>query len=260
MATIIGIDLAWSAKNESGLCVLAVEGGDARCERLEALRVSADDVTKLALSSAAPVIVAVDGPLILGSERMAERQLNSVFSRFNAGAYFASEAFLSGMNAMAGPELGKHLQACGFSLDPADLGAVERLALEVYPHPAHVVFFGLDRRLPYKRGTVAQKRAGLAFYQECLRRHLAVAAPGLDEGPAVQELLRTDPMALAGAALKRLEDTLDALTCALVGLRCYREGPAGVHVFGTGRDGYIVVPGPLPLAANRGPRGRRTNA
>lgn len=260
MATIIGIDLAWSEKNESGLCVLAVEGGDVRCERLEALRLSAEDVANLAVSAATPVIVAVDAPLILGSERTAERQLNSVFNRFNAGAYFASEAFLSGMNAMAGPTVGTQLRANGFSLDPNDLGVSERIALEVYPHPAHVVFFGLGRRLPYKKGNVGQKRAGLALYQDHLQRHLRGVAPGMAGDPAIQGLLQTNPMGLAGASLKRLEDTLDALTCALIGLHCYREGPAGVHVFGTGRDGYIVVPGPLPSAANRRPQVRKADA
>ena len=249
MPTILGIDLAWSDRNESGLCILTLERDNVRCEQLEARRLSAQAIALLACDAAGPVLVAVDGPLIVGSERMAERQLSRVFGRFHAGAYFASEAFLAGMDALAGPETGHALAQRGFSLDPAELGRAEKLAIEVYPHPAHVVLFGLERRLAYKKGLVAARRAGLASYQRHLGAYLADREPRLAHDAVIERVLRDDPERLAGQRLKRLEDTLDALTCSLIGLHCLRHGPAGIHVFGTGTDGYIVVPGPLPPAA-----------
>ncbi len=255
MATIIGIDLAWSEQRESGLCVLSVDGDGVRCERLAALCLSSEAISELVRSAPTPVVVAVDAPLITGAKRTAERELNSVFGRFKAGAYVASEAFLAGMNGLAGPETGRRLAADGFDLDPNNLGTAERIAIEVYPHPAHVVFFGLEHRLPYKKGPVKQRQAVLRQYTEHLAGYLAAHTPELVHTTDIRRHLQTDPSTLKGAALKRFEDTLDGLTCALIGLHCYRGGPAGIHIFGNGCDGYIVVPGPLPRASRRGPEG-----
>jgi predicted RNase H-like nuclease len=45
-----------------------------------------------------------------------------------------------------------------------------------------------------------------------------------------------------GLALKRYEDTLDALFCAYLAWHCWRWGKARNECFGDLAHGYIVVP------------------
>ena len=47
---------------------------------------------------------------------------------------------------------------------------------------------------------------------------------------------------LTGAAFKRSEDGLDALTCAYTVFWYWWHGPEGADVVGDPQDGYIVVP------------------
>jgi predicted RNase H-like nuclease len=112
---------------------------------------------------------------------------------------------------------------------------------EVYPHPAMIRGFGLDRIIRYKKGRVAEKRAGLAI----LRRHLRTlvnGSSGLIGLPTLSEVLDRDPAGLAGEALNRYEDTLDAIFCAYLAWHCWRWGAERNEMFGTMAEGYIVVP------------------
>ena len=60
--------------------------------------------------------------------------------------------------------------------------------------------------------------------------------------PELHELLSSDLLKLKGEALKRYEDTLDALFCAYLAWHCWRWGAARNEMFGTLENGYIVVP------------------
>jgi predicted RNase H-like nuclease len=116
-----------------------------------------------------------------------------------------------------------------------------RWLFEVYPHPAMVRLFGLDRIIRYKKGSVAQKRLGLGI----LRRHLGELAGGstpLVMTPVLSQLLARDLEALRGEALKRYEDTLDAVFCGYLAWHCWRWGEERNEMFGTMEEGYIVVP------------------
>lgn len=90
---------------------------------------------------------------------------------------------------------------------------------EVYPHPAHVVLFDLQRIIKYKKGTVAQRRAGLTQLRQAGLHHLGTAAPSLVRETAVLRQLVERPLeTLPGEALKAYEDALDALLCAFTPL------------------------------------------
>lgn len=54
-----------------------------------------------------------------------------------------------------------------------------RVAAEVYPHPAMVRLFGLDQRIPYKRGRVEIRRREFRRLQEELRLCLSNHFPAL---------------------------------------------------------------------------------
>ncbi|MDP3504423.1 MAG: DUF429 domain-containing protein [Myxococcales bacterium] len=117
-------------------------------------------------------------------------------------------------------ELGHRVAAVGDS--------VEGALLEVYPHPALLVLLGRDRRVPYKVSRSRQywpeaspaERVGLLL-REFRQIHAALAAR--IENVDVP-LPRSVPTL---SALKRFEDTLDALISAWVGIECLeRRGDA----------------------------------
>ncbi|MGI8424649.1 MAG: DUF429 domain-containing protein, partial [Chloroflexota bacterium] len=189
-------------------------------------------------------VVAVDAPLIIGPQRTAERQLARVFGRCHASAYTATPAFLARYDALAGPRLAASLAAQGFSLRPSSAALPGRSAIEVYPHAAHVVLFGLDHIIRYKKGRLAARTEGLGIYREHLAAFLC-KLPLSPLDPMLATLLSRPLTGLSGRDMKRIEDMLDAITCALVALRA-REAPT--TVFGCDEHGHIVVPG-LPPGA-----------
>jgi predicted RNase H-like nuclease len=82
-----------------------------------------------------------------------------------------------------------------------------------------------------------------------LRQHLqklADGSRGLVASPKLIEVLECSLTTLRGEALKRHEDTLDAIFCAYLAWHCWRWGAERNEMFGTLADGYIVVPRAVP--------------
>jgi predicted RNase H-like nuclease len=166
-----------------------------------------------------------------GTGRPADREVSRRFGRFEAGAYPANAA------VCARPvRLAAKLVARGFTLDPAGVAAGRPTALEVCPHAATIGLFDLQRTIKYKKGRVADKRAGLTTLQDLLHARL----PRHPVVP-IEPFPKEDPASLAGRALKGLEDRLDAVVCAAVGAH-FRADPRNWHVLGDTAAGYIVVP------------------
>ena len=243
MPTFIGLDLAWTTRNESGICWLEGDSRDnLRCTRLEALPCEtaklADEVTAVD----GPLVVTIDAPLIYNEERRAESKIASMFGRYKASAYHPSLAVRRGYTA--GIDLGKALESSGFTLDPAQLlcgHRIGRTAIEVFPHTIHVRLFGLDERILYKKGSVAQKRTGLHQYQGYLGRLIGREAPNLLDHEDIARALHPEAARNArGKSLKRIDDTLDGLTCALAAWLIWKE-PKRWEMIGD-LNGYIVVP------------------
>ena len=243
MPTFIGLDLAWTTKNESGICWLE---GDSRenlhCTRLEA---AARDTQALADEVAAvddAVVTTIDAPLLYTPERWVEPEIGRRFGRYKASAHSSHAAVKKGFRA--GIDLGEALNARGFDTNPGKLLAGKhegRWAVEVYPHTIHVRLFKLSERILYKKGLVAQKRAGLEQYQGYLRALLAREAPRVHDHSDIQVALDPDTAKAAkGKSLKRLDDTLDGLTCALAAWLIWKE-PERWEMIGD-LNGYIVAP------------------
>ena len=245
MPTFIGLDLAWTAHRESGICWLEGEiPDDLRCTRLEA---AVCDTERLAGELAAvegPVVVTIDAPLLYTPERWAEREVARRFGRYKASAHSAHAAVRRGYTA--GIDLGHALMKRGFTADPAPLlrGEPGRYAVEIYPHTVHVRLFGLSERLPYKprpHRSVPFRQAVMRHYQCHLGEVLEREAPGVLGSEKVRGILAPETAAGArGAALKRLDDTLDGLTCALAAWLLWRE-PYRWETLGD-LNGYIVAP------------------
>lgn len=249
MVTFAGVDLAWTGRYPSGICILQQENGTTTCSRLEAVLTSPEALAAEVAASGENVVAAVDAPLILHDDRRVERLLVSEFGRYKIGAHQANRTLLEDTGRMAGPRLAEVLAANGFSLDPEPLISRKpgRYAVEVYPHAAHVRLFALDERIPYKAKQgrrVADRLDALTRYRDLLVALLADRLPDVATSPAVMRWLAAPPHHLRGAAIKGYEDVLDALTCAVVAHHAWEYGREGLDIIGDLETGFVAVPRP----------------
>jgi predicted RNase H-like nuclease len=243
MPTFIGLDLAWTTRNESGICWLEGDSREnLRCTRLDTAICDTQTLADEVAAVDGPLVVTIDAPVVYSLERSAERKIASIFGRYKAGPHQAHYAVRRGYQA--GIDLGYALAKRGFTLNPGPLlngNRNRRSAVEVFPHTIHVRLFDLDERILYKKGRVAQKRTGLRQYQGHLEALLEREAPNLLSHPDVACALDAETAQNAkGKSIKRLDDTLDGLTCALAAWLIWKE-PERWEMIGD-LNGYIVVP------------------
>ena len=236
MNTFVGVDLGWYGK-PSGLASLVLDGPELRLRALERLQ-AVDDIVGWILGEAGrgSGIIAVDAPLVIRNEtgiRDAERQLNADFRRFHAGCHAANLGRPFAQNVIS---FSRRLESLGFrhgaSIQPRQEG---RFQIEIHPHAATVSMFGLDRIVKYKRGSRAERAGGLRRLRKLALSRLPILNPPLRLSlPRVPE---TGPT-------KSVEDRIDAIMCAYIGAHWWFWGTGRNWLYGTKRDGYIIVPKP----------------
>lgn len=237
----VGLDLAWGEKNQTGVAVIDSDG------RL--LHVGAahdDDSIEAAVApyTGDDCLVAIDAPLIVKNatgHRPAETQFNRDFQRFQAGARPA----FTDRPEFKHPRAARVAERLGLDVDPAS--TARRRAIEVYPHPATVVLFDLEKTLKYKRGPFEDRQRELLRLMTLIEG-LDDASPRLrvNRSAAWVELRRRVEAATKPSHLDRDEDPVDAVICAYVGLYWYCR-PEDVTIYGDIASGYIVTPS-LPTA------------
>ncbi|MGB5052242.1 MAG: DUF429 domain-containing protein, partial [Caldilineaceae bacterium] len=189
-------------------------------------------------------VVAIDAPLCVPNQtgtRPCDAALSADWRRFHAGALPANRARLAEEGIVRGEAL---VNALVQGLRFAEAATIPRrsqarLVCEVFPHPAHISLFGLERILKYKRGAVADRRVEMARYQQLLRG-LRKAAPPLKGTKKL--LTEVNVGELRGRKLKEYEDTLDAITCAYVASYLWEYGPKMAVSYGSLAEGSILVP------------------
>ncbi|MBD5654843.1 MAG: DUF429 domain-containing protein [Candidatus Eremiobacteraeota bacterium] len=234
----LGLDLAWSDRNPSGVAAL---DGDGRIIDARADIVADADILAWVRGHLGPTTaIGIDMPTIVRNRtgaRRCERDLARDFGRYHAAPHPA--------NLGRFPDAGRarHL------LDALrDDGVTERLTLgpgwrgrfafEVFPHPAHVRLFGLDAIFRYKK----KNRPWPQVLAEWSRYRAALAGlAGADPPLIVPAWI---PESVGPRGYKRWDDLLDGLTCAYVASYLWRWGTAPEHttIYGDLEDGYIVVP------------------
>ncbi|WP_018602213.1 bifunctional ribonuclease/(p)ppGpp synthase [Mycobacterium sp. 155] len=247
----VGLDLAWGEKNQTGVAAIDSDG------RVLYVGVAQDDESIAATIKpyvSGDCLVAIDAPLIVKNAegyRPCERALNRDFQRFDAGA---RPAFTE-RPEFKHPRAARIASALGLDVDPAS--SSRRRAIEVYPHPATVVLFGLDKIIKYKRGAFEDRQRELLRLMTHIEE-LDKATPRLRANRNVSwvELRKRVEAATRPGQLDRDEDPVDALICAYIGLYWYHR-PEDVTVYGDVKAGYIVTPS---LPANRLLRSQRTPA
>lgn len=238
MMKFLGIDLGWRS-GASGLCCLNWQ--DNQLELLDIdRRETIEDILLWIdtwLPPNEPGIIAVDAPTLIPNAtgmRLADKLTHKHFGRYHAGCYPAN---LNRPFAQRTVEFGLSLEARGFAhapvIEPKQLG---RFQIEVFPHPAIVNLFKLERILKYKKGKLSERRAELIKLRQFI----------LDDLPTLQPNLKLSVLPevpFSGLGLKTLEDELDSLICAYVAAHWWYWGLAKNLVLGDYLTGYIVIPG-----------------
>jgi predicted RNase H-like nuclease len=228
----VGIDLAWGERQRTGLAVLDADG---RLEHLASVHSDEEIRDALAAYVGGPCLVGIDAPLIVTNptgSRIAEQELSRDFRGFEAGPRPSNTGKPEFANGTRGARICRLLR---LDMDPRS--GRERRAIEVYPHPATVVLFGLRKTLKYKdkRGrTVDSLRAELLLLMDHLERIVPTNR--------TWQALRSDvEAATRKSELGRAEDQVDAVVCAYVALFADRW-PDRVTTYGDFERGYIVTP------------------
>jgi predicted RNase H-like nuclease len=232
----VGLDLAWGEKKQTGIAAIDADG------RLLHVGIAQDDasiIDAVAPYTSDECLVAIDAPLIVKNPsgyRPAETAYNRDFQKFDAGAYPANTE-----NPLFNPPRGA-LLAAALDLDLNPASNATRRAIEVYPHPATVVMFGLEKTLKYKKGAFDDRRRELLKLMTLIEG-LDDATPRLRANRSVSwvELRRRVEAATKLAQLDRDEDAVDAVLCAYTALYWYSR-PDDVTVYGDYDTGYILTP------------------
>ena len=240
----VGIDFGWSS-GASGLCCLVWQ--DNQLEILDLTTVL--EVDRILawidgwVDSTSSALVAVDAPTIINNltgMRLADKLTHKYFGRYHAGCYPAN---LNLKFAHRTVGLGKSLTTRNFqhapTIKPKQLG---RYQIEVFPHPATINLFSLEKILKYKKGRLGDRQQELIKLRNYIVRVLPQLEPALSQKSLA--LIPAIARKLTGKELKAIEDMLDSLICAYVAAHWWYWGEAKNLVLGDLDSGYIVIPNP----------------
>lgn len=260
MKTILAIDPAWTLKEPSGVALVTGEGDSWHCL---ALAPCYDDFYNLAegtsvnwkgrvhkgaspqptrllaaakrLSPTGEVnLVAIDMPISrihFSTRREADNEISRHFGGRWCSAHSPGVERPGPLSALFSNGLG----AVGFDIaTTATSPGTTPALIEVYPHPALLKLMGAEKRLPYKvskavkywpSSSRGERLRQLIQTFEAIQQKLTSIIHGIELPiPSVSEIS-------SFSALKRFEDSLDALVSAWVGI-CYLTGnavPYGDH-------------------------------
>jgi|HubBroStandDraft_6_1064221.scaffolds.fasta_scaffold09415_6 predicted RNase H-like nuclease len=250
----VGIDIAWSERNPSGVAVIDFNGtltrasGDVR---------SNDDLCEFAgLEDHGDAVVAIDAPLIVKNatkQRTVERELTKIFGPYDAGPYpanLSNPAFQQGGRIQ---QFVRQLESLGFKHQPnVQKQQPQRVFLEVFPTPAQVILFPCSthnghthcRPLRYKHKpgrSWLEVQCEWDMYRARLRS-LQTKVPTFKFSSEVSEALSIDVSELTGVRYKILDDLADGIFCAYLAYYFWHWGDERSGIIGDMNDGYVALP------------------
>jgi predicted RNase H-like nuclease len=232
----LGIDFGWRSQ-PSGLCCLELQGNDLHLIALDRLGEPVAILAWVDQWATSTTVVAVDAPTIIPNPtgaRLPDRLTHQLFGKYDAGCYPANLGRPFADRTVA---LGKALTDRGFCHAPTILPRkVGRYQIEVFPHPAIVHLFGLDRILKYKKGKLTDRSRELNRLKNYIETVLSAIVPPLKLSHPLPEIPTN------GKQLKEMEDQLDSLICAYVGAYWWYWGAEKNLTLGDETNGYIIVP------------------
>lgn len=237
----IGIDLAWTYKNESGICVMD-ESGEVLI--LESAVFSDEEIVNIIKTySDEKLHIAIDAPLVVNNEtgsRQAERDLqrgringHRLFA-FNSNRTFLTKTFKSIRGEVLSKLITEHLPNIS-------IGMYEEGSSIIETFPTGIVSGLFPDIFPvrYKR------KKGMTFEETVGQMVLLIDRIAMFEEQNIikgfSEKLLVDETTITRKFHKHLEDKLDAMLCAL-GLYMIHKKLAAPRKFGTDKDGFILIP------------------
>lgn len=231
----IGIDLAWTYKNETGICVMEEAG---RIVYMQSKVFSDEEIIEVLKSFDDDAVIAVDAPLIVNNEggsREAERELmRTRIHGHRVYAFISGRGFLTrNYGVIRGEEL---MNLILQEIDDAKIGFHQNhtCLVETFPTGVCAGLFPRDYPLPYK------KRKGVSFKENKNNMKRIVRRIEESSGINVSEELEF-PQDLRRKGYKQIEDKFDAFLCAY-GMYMIHHGFAGQLMYGDVNDGFILLP------------------
>lgn len=227
----IGIDLAWGDKQPTGLAVI---DEDARLLHVSAVRTD-DEIAAALAPYDGDCLVAIDAPILVTNatgSRPAEQQLSKDFRRYDAATHPSNTQKPEFANGTRAARVAKRL---GLDVDPRS--GRRRRAIEVYPHPATIVLFGLPSVLRYK----AKPGRDLELLRTELARLMTLVAGVVATDDRWDQLREQAERATRKVDLRRVEDQVDAVLCAYLAHFCDHHRDQ-VTRYGDAETGYILTP------------------
>jgi len=237
----IGIDLGWKSQ-PSGLCCLELIAEELHIIDLDRRECITDIFAWIDnhVPANQPGMIAVDAPTLIPNavgSRLADKLTHKYFGKYHAGCYPANQNLPFAERTV---NFGLELESRGFvhapTIEPRRPG---RYQIEVFPHPAIVNLFNLERILKYKKGRLSERRLELIKLYNYI----------IDILPTIEPSVITVPLGgsfsqipTTGAALKAAEDKLDSVICAYVAAHWWYWGEKHNLVLGDRTTGYIVIP------------------
>ncbi|MDB9526080.1 DUF429 domain-containing protein [Oscillatoria sp. CS-180] len=237
----LGIDLGWQSGKSGVCCLQALENG-LKLHQFDICDTRKDVIDWIEhwVGDDQPALVAVDAPTLIPNKtgmRLCDRLAHRYFGKYDAGCYPANQGRPFANDLI---QFGLALEAHGFkhaaNITPRQAG---RYQIELFPHPATIHLFRLNKILKYKKGRIADRRQALAQ----LRSLQLSTFPKLTPPLRLEDTDLPD-IPTGGKALKVAEDQLDSLTCAYAGAHWWWWGLERNWVLGDASLGYIVVPAP----------------
>src|SRR5260370_29067634 len=231
----LGIDFGWVNK-PSGRAVMHYQDGALQLVSTER-RTDIADIAAWVEEQAAggPAMIGVDAPIVIRSAtgmRDADKEAHSLFGKYHAGCYPANLGRPFAARTLA---LSAALQQQGFAHSDAIVARQPgRYQIEVHPHAASVMLFGLGRILKYKKGPLAERLVVMKQYRRLLAVKLSQAEPRLEK-PKLPMIPST------GKEMKAVEDQLDAVMCAYIGAPWWYWGRDRNYVLGRAAGRYLIV-------------------
>jgi predicted RNase H-like nuclease len=236
----IGVDFGWKSQ-PSGLCCLELIAGKLQIIDLDR-RESITDIFAWIdnhVPPHQPALIAVDAPTLIPNitgSRLPDKLTHKYFGKYHAGCYPANQNLPFAERTI---NFGLELESRGFlhapTITPQTPG---RYQIEVFPHPATINLFQLERILKYKKGRINERRLELIKLQNYILDILPTLTPSLSSLGICGSL----KIPTTGVELKALEDKLDSLICAYVAAHWWYWGEERNLVLGDRTTGYIVIP------------------
>ncbi|CAM4272567.1 DUF429 domain-containing protein [Lacicoccus alkaliphilus] len=236
----IGIDLAWTYKNETGICILDSDG---HVEYMDAQIYTNEEIIELIkVHRNEHLTIAIDAPLIVnnaGGSRGAEGEMMRAkinghrLRAFNANRNYFNKVF----GGIRGEALMHMIQEefpdmqTGFSRTASSI-------VETFPTGIVAGLFPEIAPVKYKRKpkmtheeTVSEMGRLLAGFEKLETGEELVSK--LESSPGTEGVTKRE--------LKHLEDKVDALLCAYAMFALHKE-VATAQTFGTIDKGFITIP------------------